>query len=133
MSNNQKFHDAMESMLREAVLSGNTLVPGWRNEIISIANDMIDSERKKNVIGATLIALAGFERQATERAKCFNEEPSKHPEVIEARRVIKAVKNHEEVTVSFENLCDVLAHAYQTLRIHVDEWERITKITLAGH
>lgn len=42
----QKLRDAIESMLREAVLSGSTHAPGWRGEIVTIVEEMIDAERE---------------------------------------------------------------------------------------
>ncbi len=33
-------------MLREAVLSGSTHAPGWRGEIVTIVEEMIDAERE---------------------------------------------------------------------------------------
>lgn len=42
----QQLRDAIENMLRETLERGDTLAPGWRDEIRAIVRNIIEAERE---------------------------------------------------------------------------------------
>lgn len=82
------------------------------------------------IIGAVLIALHGIQAQATERAGRFGNDPVRSPEAEETKRLRDLLLARQPAVTTFENICDRLAHAKQTLRLTDDEWDRIIKIKI---
>ncbi len=46
ITNIQKLRDSIDNMLRETILRGDTLAPGWREEIFAIARNIVLDERE---------------------------------------------------------------------------------------
>jgi len=42
----QRLRDSIENMLRETLARGDTIAPGWRDEIYAIARAMVSEERE---------------------------------------------------------------------------------------
>ena len=43
----QKLDDVLDNMLRETVARGDTVAPGWRDEVRAVVRDMLAAERER--------------------------------------------------------------------------------------
>ncbi len=43
----QKLNDVLDNMLRETVARGDTLAPGWRDEVRAVVRDMLAAESER--------------------------------------------------------------------------------------
>ena len=58
----QKLNDVMDNMLRETVARGDTVAPGWRDEVRAVVRDMLAAERERSA------ALCEGVREAADHA-----------------------------------------------------------------
>lgn len=85
------------------------------------------------IVGAALIALHGFEREtiATLRAHQVAEW-NQHPTVLACRALADAIRRGQTIQREDGPMWDVLAHAQQTLRVELGEWETVLRIARPG-
>jgi hypothetical protein len=48
----QKLNDVLDNMLRETVARGDTVAPGWRDEVRAVVRDMLAAERERSAKAA---------------------------------------------------------------------------------
>lgn len=90
----------------------------------------ISPSREGLIVGAALIALHGFEMEtiATLRAHKVEDWHEK-PALVECRNLAEAIRQGIPIVQQRNPMWSTLAHAQQLLRISLDEWEKVLKIT----
>lgn len=86
--------------------------------------------REGLMVGGALVALYGFEMEtiATLRAHQvvnWNE----HPTVVACRTLAQAIREGQAIAQEDNPMWRSLAHAQQVMRVALDEWEAVLRIT----
>lgn len=86
--------------------------------------------REGLIVGGALVALHGYEQEtiATLRAHQVAEW-NEHPVVEACRALAKAIRAGLPIAQEDGPMWDTLAHAQQVMRVSLDEWEAVLKIT----
>lgn len=89
------------------------------------------TSRKGLIIRPAIIALHGYKNTVVNRlAAKRSTDILNNVEVQYADKIINALRTNQPMIVEYENVCDILASAQQTLRIPIEEWEEATKLKL---
>jgi hypothetical protein len=86
--------------------------------------------REGLIVGGALVALYGFEMEtiATLRAHQvanWNE----HPTAVACRTLAHAIRDGQAIVQEDDPMWRSLAHAQQVMRVSLDEWETVLRIT----
>jgi len=86
--------------------------------------------REGLIVGGAIIALYGYEMETIATLRAHKVENwNEHPDVVASRRLASAIRNGQSIVQERNPLWSSLAHAQQVLRVSLDEWERVLKIT----
>jgi len=89
--------------------------------------------REGLIVGGALIALYGFEMETTATLRA-HQVPNwnERAELVHCRNLADAIRRGEPIVQEDTPMWRTLAHAQQVMRVSIDEWERVLKITPMG-
>lgn len=86
--------------------------------------------REGLIVGGALIALHGYEQERIAMIRSHQvAEWNTDPRVLACRQLAKAIRNAEPIAQEDDMMWDALAYAQQVMRVSLEEWEAVLKIT----
>ena len=83
------------------------------------------------ILGAALVAIYGLQQESLLEARHWKYDNwDDHKTYAECKRLYAALRAGQAVSTSFERIVDLMAHTRQTLRVSLEEWERVVPLTL---
>lgn len=83
------------------------------------------------IVGAALVALHGYEREKIATLRALQDPKwNEAVAVLDCRELMRRIRSREPI-IRHESdpMWDLLAHAQQTLRVPLEDWERILQIS----
>lgn len=86
--------------------------------------------RESLLVGAAIIALYGFEMEKIATLRAHNVPNwTEHPDLVACRALTEALRKGACLVQEDNPMWRTLAHAQQVLRVSLEEWESVLRIT----
>lgn len=86
--------------------------------------------REGLIVGGAIVALYGYEMETIATLRAHKVENwNEHPNVVACRTLADSIRKGLPVVQEKNPMWSTLAHAQQVMRVSLDEWERVLKVT----